>query len=67
MHQKQQTPWLAPRLAVGNSLVGARFEVWLPEDFVSDEALLRYGSSLSPNPAPADSGPSTDVKRRSAS
>jgi hypothetical protein len=41
MHQKQQTPWLAPRLAVGNSLVGARFEVWLPEDFVSDEALSK--------------------------
>jgi hypothetical protein len=41
MHQKQQTPWLAPRLAVGNSLVGARFEVWLPEDFVSDEGLAK--------------------------
>ena len=41
MHQKQQTPWLAPRLAVGNSLVGARFEVWLSEDFVSDEALAK--------------------------
>ncbi len=41
MHKDQKTPWLAPRLAVGNSLVGARFEVWLPEDFVSDEPLAK--------------------------
>lgn len=41
MHRDQQTPWLAPRLAVGNSLVGARLEVWNPEDFASDEPLSK--------------------------
>lgn len=44
LHEKQRTPWFGARLAVGNSLVGARLEVWAEEDFASDEAL---GKALS--------------------
>jgi hypothetical protein len=39
IHRGQQTPWFGARLAVGNSLVGARLEVWSADDFASDEAL----------------------------
>ena len=39
IHRGQQTPWFGARLAVGNSLVGARLEVWAAEDFLSDEEL----------------------------
>ena len=46
MHQGQESPWVAARLAVGNSLVGARFEVWLPEDFTSDEPLSKTISTV---------------------
>ncbi|MFT3770140.1 MAG: N-6 DNA methylase [Minicystis sp.] len=41
LHQKQRTPWFGARLAVGNSLVGARLEVWAEDDFASDEALAK--------------------------
>jgi hypothetical protein len=44
LHEKQRTPWFGARLAVGNSLVGARLEVWAEEDFASDEVL---GKALS--------------------
>lgn len=41
LHQGQRTPWFGARLAVGNSLVGARLEVWAAEDFGTDEALAK--------------------------
>lgn len=41
LHKGQPTPWYGARLAVGNSLVGARLEVWAAEDFNTDEALAR--------------------------
>ncbi len=44
LHKGQRTPWFGARLAVGNSLVGARLEVWAAEDFQNDEPL---GKALS--------------------
>jgi len=41
MHQRQPAPSYAARLFVGNSLIGARFAVFLPEDFASDEPLAK--------------------------
>lgn len=41
MHQGQKTPWFGGRLAVGNSLVGARLEVWDKADLETDEALAK--------------------------
>ncbi len=41
LHQGQRTPWFGARLAVGNSLVGARLEVWAAEDFLTDEKLAK--------------------------
>ncbi|KYF78233.1 hypothetical protein BE11_12320 [Sorangium cellulosum] len=41
LHKGQATPWYGARLAVGNSLVGARLEVWAAEDFGTDEALAK--------------------------
>ncbi|WP_437986664.1 Eco57I restriction-modification methylase domain-containing protein [Sorangium sp. So ce117] len=41
LHKGQSTPWYGARLAVGNSLVGARLEVWAAEDFGTDEALAK--------------------------
>lgn len=41
LHQGQRTPWFGARLAVGNSLVGARLEVWAADDFKTDEALAK--------------------------
>lgn len=39
LYRGQPTPWFGARLAVGNSLVGARLEVWAAGDFQTDEAL----------------------------
>lgn len=41
MHDGQKTPWFGARLAVGNSLVGARFEVWEASDLETDEPLAK--------------------------
>jgi hypothetical protein len=41
MHQRQPAPSFAARLLVGNSLIGARFAVYAPEDFQSDEPLAK--------------------------
>ncbi|WP_437290975.1 Eco57I restriction-modification methylase domain-containing protein [Sorangium sp. So ce406] len=41
LHKGQATPWYGARLAVGNSLVGARLEVWAAEDFGTDEELAK--------------------------
>lgn len=41
MHPGQVTPWFGARLAVGNSLVGARLECWAPSDLDTDEALAK--------------------------
>lgn len=41
MHQGQEVPWFEPRLAVGNSLVGARLEVYAPEDLETDQPLAK--------------------------
>jgi hypothetical protein len=41
MHEGQVAPSYAARLFVGNSLLGARFAVFLPEDFASDEPLAK--------------------------
>ncbi len=41
LHRSQRTPWYGARLAVGNSLVGARLEVWAAGDFQTDEALAK--------------------------
>jgi hypothetical protein len=41
MHQGQPAPSYAARLFVGNSLIGARFAMFLPEDFASDELLAK--------------------------
>src|SRR5690606_2769313 len=41
MHQRQKTPWFGARLAVGNSLVGVRFEVWQANDLDTDEPLAK--------------------------
>jgi hypothetical protein len=41
MHKYQVAPTYAARLFVGNSLIGARFAVYLPEDFSSDEPLAK--------------------------
>src|SRR5690606_33746779 len=41
MHEDQKTPWFGGRLAVGNSLVGARLEVWSKEDLETDEPLAK--------------------------
>lgn len=41
MHEGQKTPWFGGRLAVGNSLVGARLEVWEKADLETDEALAK--------------------------
>ncbi|HKO89882.1 MAG TPA: DNA methyltransferase [Polyangiaceae bacterium] len=41
MHEGQATPWFGARLAVGNSLVGARLEVWAASDLETDEDLAK--------------------------
>jgi len=41
LHAGQRTPFFGARLAVGNSLVGARLEVWRAEDFATDEVLAK--------------------------
>lgn len=41
MHEGQRTPWFGARLAVGNSLVGARLEIWEASDLETDEALAK--------------------------
>ena len=41
LHKGQRTPWFGARLAVGNSLVGARLEVWAAGDFATDEDLAK--------------------------
>lgn len=41
MHIGQATPWFGARLAVGNSLVGARLECWNVDDLDTDEALAK--------------------------
>ncbi len=41
LHREQRTPWYGARLAVGNSLVGARLEVWAAGDFQTDEGLAK--------------------------
>jgi hypothetical protein len=41
MHENQAAPSFAARLFTGNSLVGARFAVYLPEDFESDEPFAK--------------------------
>ena len=39
MHRGQEAPWFGARLAAGNSLVGARLEVWDASDLETDEPL----------------------------
>lgn len=46
MHENQAAPSFAARLFTGNSLVGARFAVYLPEDFESDEPFAKALLSL---------------------
>ncbi|WP_437737335.1 N-6 DNA methylase [Sorangium sp. So ce1335] len=46
LHKGQRTPWFGARLAVGNSLVGARLEVWAADDFDTDEALAKAVSTV---------------------
>lgn len=46
MHKGQPAPCYSARLFVGNSLIGARFAVYLPEDFASDEPLAKALSGL---------------------
>lgn len=41
MHARQPAPSFTARLFVGNSLIGARFAVFLPEDFQSDDPLAK--------------------------
>lgn len=41
MHRGQEVPWFEPRLAVGNSLVGARLEVYFAADLETDEPLAK--------------------------
>ncbi len=41
MHKHQRAPSYAARLFVGNSLMGARLAVYLPEDLGSDEPLAK--------------------------
>ena len=55
MHEGQEAPWYDARLSVGNSLVGARLEVWDASDLETDEplkkaltkVLKKYGKSSS--------------------
>jgi len=44
MHQQQAAPSYGARLLVGNSLIGARLAVFLPEDFQDD---ARFAAALS--------------------
>ncbi len=46
MHAGQETPWFGARLAVGNSLVGARLEVWQASDLESDDGLAKKLSAV---------------------
>lgn len=41
MHQGQEAPWFGARLAVGNSLVGARLAVWHADDLKTDDGLKK--------------------------
>ncbi len=41
MHEGQDTPWYDARLAIGNSLVGARLEVWDATDLDTDDPLRK--------------------------
>jgi len=41
MHKGQEAPWYEPRLAVGNSLVGARLEVYDASDLETDDDLKK--------------------------
>jgi hypothetical protein len=41
MHEHQQAPSYSARLFTGNSLIGARLAVYLPEDLESDEAFAK--------------------------
>jgi len=52
MHAGHAAPSYAARLSFGNSLVGARFAVYLPEDFQSDEPLAKELSKLSKKTSP---------------
>ncbi len=45
MHEHQPAPSYSARLFVGNSLIGARLAVYLPEDLESDEAFSRVLSA----------------------
>jgi hypothetical protein len=46
MHQGQPAPSFASRLFVGNSLIGARFAVFLREDFQNDDGLAKALTAL---------------------
>lgn len=53
MHRQQPAPSYAARLFVGNSLIGARFAVFLPEDFATDEPLAKALAAIAKK-APGD-------------
>ncbi|MEZ4444946.1 MAG: N-6 DNA methylase [Polyangiaceae bacterium] len=46
MHEGQSAPSYGARLLVGNSLIGARFAVVLPEDFATDAKLAKALAAL---------------------
>jgi len=53
MHENQSAPSYGARLFVGNSLIGARLAVYLPEDLESDEAFAKALSAhLKKTPVP---------------
>ena len=54
LHAGQRTPFFGARLAVGNSLVGARLEVWRAEDFATDEALAKALAKVARDHAEGD-------------
>lgn len=54
MHERQPAPCYASRLLIGNSLIGARFAVYLPEDFANDEPLAKALATLAKKTAAAD-------------
>lgn len=46
MHEGEAPPFFGARLAVGNSLVGARLATWSPSDLDTDEALKKALTAL---------------------
>lgn len=54
LHKGQATPWYGARLAVGNSLVGARLEVWAADDFLTDEPLAKVLGNIAKKFAASD-------------